>query len=448
MRDFPCLRLARDLPPVDEIVDRVRARAKPDAAEVLRAAKAAGRVAIQPRCGVGALPAMAALLKTLEAAAAPDMLTLTIDSHTRLGAFDRAAAVLAESPGRLNGFPLVAHGWRAGAALDAMIAAPLQVRHGSPDGRRLFAEALAAGLTSFEGGPIGYNIPYCRDVPLSESLAAWGEIEEAVGALAAMGVTVEREFFGSLTGVAVPPSIALACVTLEAMLALRAGARVLSLSVPQGGCMAQDVAALACVPALAAEFLPGAEVHAILHQFMGVFPAGRDAADALIFAGGVAARLGGASKVITKTWAEAHGVPTAWANAAGLNLTRAAVSGRIPYPAPDAGEVAAETAQILAEARELIGPLAAEPDLSAAVVAAFRDGRLDVPFPASRAARGRVMPVRDAKGAIRFGALGALPFSDATARVSRECAAAILRERPLSAAVRDGLMIFAEEARR
>jgi methylaspartate mutase epsilon subunit len=438
---FPCLRLAPHLPGINDILDHMREAALPTVAARMNEARHRGRAVVQPRCGVGSLEGMQALLSTLEAEAAPEVLTLTIDSHSRLERFARAAEVLRDDPARLNGFPLVAHGYQVVRALAAGVTAPLQVRHGSYDGRRLFAETLAAGLTSFEGGPIGYNLPYCRDIPLRQSMDAWAEIDEASAALSEAGFPVEREMFGSLTGVAVPPSIALATTFLEARLAADRGVKVISISLPQGGNMVQDIAALQCVARLAAEFLPAdVTCHRVLHQFMGVFPADRPEADALIFSGGLTARYGQAEKVITKTYHEAHGVPSAEANVAGLRLTRAALTGRLCDLSLPGDDIAVEREQILAEVRDIIGPLIVMPDLPAAIEAALADGRLDIPFPANPIARGLVFPVRDSSGALRYGRFGRLPFRDETLRNMRHIGPEATR---LSDAVRDAITYYA-----
>ncbi|WP_321818273.1 MULTISPECIES: hypothetical protein [unclassified Paraburkholderia] len=418
--DFPCLRLAEHLPRPDELIDYVRGRSKVTVAQRLAQADANGDVLMQPRCGVGSQERMQHLLQTLECHANPDVLTLTIDSHTRLGHFDKARAVLEADPDQLNGYPLVAHGYARARLLDNAVEVPLQVRHGSPDGRRLFAESVAAGLTSFEGGGIGYNLPYCKNVPLAHSLSCWQEIDEAVGLLAAENVIVEREMFGSLTGVIVPPSIAIVCVLIEAILATRAGCRSISLSLPQGGNIVQDVAAMHCARSLAAKYLPpDVAVHIVLHQFMGIFPVDRQRADALIYAGGLAARLGRATKVITKTYQEAVGRPDAEANIASLVMTRCAVENRIGLPLLTSDMLAEESNQIEAEVDLMLAPLLAHADLPGATVAAFEKGWLDIPFPANICARGDVIPVRDAAGAIRFASTGNLPFSPRVAQGAR-----------------------------
>jgi methylaspartate mutase epsilon subunit len=387
--------------------DRLRA------VDVLRAAR---RPFVQPRCGVGEHDRMAALLGTLSEAG-PGLLSVTIDSHTRIGHFDVAARELRERPGDLNGYPLPAHGWVRGRELAASVAVPLEVRHGSPDGRDLFGYTLASGITSFEGGGIGYNLPYCKDVPLRDSLESWREIDAACGQLAADGVVIDREFFGTLTGVLMPPSISLACALLEAALAADAGVRCLSIAYPQGGDVHQDVAALRVVAELAERYLPAhVEVFTVLHEFMGAFPRCQGCADALIMFGGLTARLGGATKVISKTVQEAGGIPDAAVNARGVRSAQLGVSPLLDFVTLDEGLVAEEADWIRREVAELVDPVLEAGDPISRIVTAFARGSLDVPFSASLHAKSAVVPGRDGRGAIRFRDIGGLPFSAAVRR--------------------------------
>ncbi len=412
---------AAALPPLDESVDYITSLGKPTAADVLDAAHARGRVAIQPRCGVGGHQEMKALLVALETAAAPDILTLTIDSHTRLKRFEQALRSLNLSPGDLNGYPLVAHGWQRGRELNEAVTAPLEVRHGSPDARRLFDVAVASGITSFEGGGISYNLPYSKAVPLTESLTAWQDVDRRCGELAERGVVIDRELFGTLTAVLVPPSISLAISVLEAVLAARAGVRCVSVAYPQGGHLVQDVAALRAIPLLADRYLPaGVRVHAVLHEFMGVFPRIRGNAEDLIFYGALVARLGGASKLITKTYQEAYGIPETQANIDGLRLADRANSPLLDFVSVDGERVREEQEWILAEVADIVEPVLEHPDLIGAVCRAFEAGTLDIPFSASRYAKSEIIPKRDAEGAIRYLSAGSLPFSGRTARRNSE----------------------------
>ncbi|MGW3265278.1 methylaspartate mutase [Streptomyces sp. NPDC001056] len=405
-------------PSLRESAAYVERLGKPTVAQVLRQAHEAGRVAVQPRCGVGGHEEMKRLLTTLEARAAPDVLTLTIDSHTRLLRFGQARRALLDDPTDLNGYPLVTHGWRRGRELNEAVAAPLEVRHGSPDARLLFEVAVASGITSFEGGGISYNLPYSKAVPLAASLAAWEEVDRRCGELAELGVVVDRELFGTLTAVLVPPSISLAVSVLEAVLAVRAGVRCVSVAYPQGGHVIQDVAALRAIPELAARYLgPDVLVPPVLHEFMGVFPRLRGHAEDLILYGALVARLGGAWKVISKTHQEAAGIPDTEANAEGIRLADRANSPLLGFVTVDEERVAAERAWILDEVDELVAPvLGRGGDLKAAIVDAFAEGRLDIPFSASRHARSEIIPGRDREGAIRYLSAGALPFSRRTLR--------------------------------
>lgn len=439
----PCLRLADHLPSIGDIVAVLSARTKPDVTGLMRQARDQGTLLFQPRAGVGGYDPMLDLLTGLQNQGRADILPVTVDSHTRLEKFDIAAKCLEISPKRLNGFPVVAHGYRRLRALDAATTAPLQIRHGSPDGRRLMAECIAGGITSFEGGPIGYNLPYCADVPLRTSFDAWAEIDELAGLMGSHGFPIEREFFGSLTAVAVPPSIALACTLIEAICAAEKGVTSLSIALPQGGNMVQDIAALRAVPVLARQVLPAeCEVFTVLHQFMGVFPSDRASADALIASGAMTAALGGAQKVICKTYQEAHGVPDIGANTDGLLLSRAAASAKFSALPLDEGAIAAELEAIVRETHELLDPILSGADTAQRTIDAFAKGWLDIPFPANEAAHGEVFPLRDASGALRYGSTGQLPFSDATTRRNT----AHLQSAPRldqAALVRDAILYFA-----
>jgi methylaspartate mutase epsilon subunit len=416
--DFAGLELApqvaASLPPWAEAVSHLRQSAA--AVHVLRHAAASGRPAVQPRCGVGEHGQMLGLLRSL-AESGPGMLSLTIDSHTRLRQFDRAARTLAEHPADLNGYPLVAHGWQRGRELVAASPVPLEVRHGSPDARDLFAVALASGITSFEGGGIGYNLPYSKDVSLRKSLSAWGQVDAACGVLAEAGVVIDRELFGTLTAVLVPPSISIAVTTLEAVLAARAGVKCLSPAYPQGGQAHQDVAGLRALASMTRHYVgPGVEVFPVLHEFMGAFPKGSAFADALILQGGLVARLGGAAKVINKTNQEAFGLPDTQANMRGIMTASMGASDLFDFVSLDADRVAEEQYWIEREVSELVEPVLGCGDLAGAIADAFAHGRLDIPFSASIHAHSAIVPRRDATGAIRYAETGNLPFTAATVK--------------------------------
>jgi methylaspartate mutase epsilon subunit len=413
-------------------------------ASCLAEADRTGIVLIQPRSGVGSQEKMIELLDILSRPTIADCLTLTIDSHTRLLRFDKAKRLLSEAPEQLNGYPLVAHGYLAVRQLTERYKQPIQVRHGSPDGRRLFAESIASGIQSYEGGGISYNLPYSRDIPLEHSLRAWQEIDQACGALESFGFPIDREFFGSLSSVLIPPAIALSVVFLEAILAAREGCRCLSLAYPQTGNIIQDVAALKSIRRLGERYLPAtANVYPVLHQFMGVFPRDIDRAEALIFFGGLTARIGRATKIVNKTSQEAIGIPDGEVNAEGIRRTRLAFEKHLSFVSVDPALVQEEAYWIEREACELIDPVLSEPDLIMSIVKAFHAGRLDIPFPSNREAKGRIMPVRDSDIAIRFANTGNLPFSREVKDHNEAKCRQGAPDGPIFKRVRDSIMYFA-----
>lgn len=402
-------------PDLEECIANLQNSPKSNVHDLLLQAQQQGRVLVQPRCGVGAPEEMQRLLTYLEANAAPDILSLTIDAHTRLLRFDILDGIIAEAPEKLNGFPLVSHGWEVGRSLNASVKTPIEVRHGSPDGRLLFAASIASGFTSFEGGGISYNIPYSKKVPIRESLRYWQEIDAFAGMLGRDGIVIDREFFGTLTAVLVPPCIALAIGLLEAYLAAREGVKSLSVAYCQSGHVIQDIAALRAITTLGIRYMPeNTDVFPVLHQFMGAFPEKAQAANSLIALGALTARLGGAAKMITKTSEEALGVPVAEANASGIRLSQLFNGRGFGEIQLDIDAIDEEQYWIETEVAELIDPILAAADPIEAIANAFDAGTLDVPFSASIYANSNVLPARDSCGAIRISRFGDLPFSSTT----------------------------------
>lgn len=390
----------------------ISAREAPLVHDLMLDADKNNKLLIQPRCGVGSHHKMLELLKEIESHGRPDILTITVDSYTRLLHFDTAHNLLHNRPEQLNGYPVVSHGWERTRELLEAVRIPLQIRHGSPDPRILFDVSLKAGIDSFEGGGIGYNLPYCKDVPLQTSLRAWDEIDAISGEWTKAGIPIDREFFGSLTGCLIPPSLAIATTYLEAILAARRGVMSLSIAIGQSGNLVQDIAALRAIRELAPRYLPARNVFPVLHQYMGPFPRKRTFAESIIIQGSIAAKLGRAVKLINKTREEAHGVPTVAANVDGIMLSRASSQELLQQIPLDDETIEEELYWIKREVSEMIEPILQCENTIDAIVAAFASGSLDIPFCPSRFCKGDILTFRDKTSAIRYLAYGGLPFSD------------------------------------
>ncbi|MBQ1257435.1 MAG: methylaspartate mutase subunit E [Clostridia bacterium] len=385
-------------------------------------AKNEGRTLIQPRAGVPLIESHIKLMQYLQNEGEADLLPTTIDSYTRLNRYEEAENGIRESAKQnmamLNGFPAVNHGVAGCRRVTEAVKIPIQVRHGTPDARLLAEITLAGGFTSYEGGGLSYNIPYAKSVPLDRSIADWMYVDRLIGLYEEMGIRINREPFGPLTGTLVPPFMSHAVAIIEALLAAEQGVKSITVGYGQLGNLIQDVAAIRTLEALTNEYLEkygytGCEVTTVFHQWMGGFPQDEAKAFGVISWGSAAAAISHATKVIVKTPHEAMGVPTMEANAQGLRCTKQLISMLRDQFLPE-NVLKTEMEVICAETRAIVDKVfeLGEGDIAVGAVRAFQAGVLDVPFAPSRFNAGKILPARDNEGAVRLLECANLPFSD------------------------------------
>lgn len=390
-----------------------------------------GETLLQPRAGVALIHEHIALLQYLQNEGGADVLPTTIDSYTRQNRYQEAEKGIIESrnQGRslLNGFPAVNHGVGKCRQVIEALAKPLQVRHGTPDARLLAEITLNAGFTDFEGGGISYNIPYAKKVSLTETLYNWQYVDRLIGLYGEEGVVINREPFGPLTGTLVPPSISHAVAIIEALLACEQGVKSLTLGYGQCGSLIQDLAALTTLKELATEYIEKAnyqdvQLSTVFHQWMGGFPQDEAQAFAVIAWGGVAAVLGGATKIIVKTPHEAMGIPTKEANAQGLRTTKQMINMLKDQSLDHSLKLEQEKELIKKEVKAIIERVLelGAGDLAQGVCRSFEAGVLDIPFAPSRYNKGLTLPARDNEGAVRYLDAGKLPFGQDILDIHRE----------------------------
>jgi len=349
-----------------------------------------------------------------------DLLPTTIDSYTRQNRYEEAENGIRESARQnmamLNGFPAVNHGVAGCRRVTEAVRIPIQVRHGTPDARLLAEITLAGGFTSYEGGGISYNIPYAKSVSLERSIADWMYVDRLIGVYEEMGIRINREPFGPLTGTLVPPFMSHAVAIIEALLAAEQGVKSITVGYGQLGNLIQDVAAIRTLEALTNEYLTkygyeGCEVTTVFHQWMGGFPQDEAKAFGVISWGSAAAAISHATKVIVKTPHEAMGVPTMEANAQGLRCTKQLISMLRDQFLPE-NVLKAEMDIISAETRAVLDKVfeLGEGDIAVGAIRAFQAGVLDVPFAPSRYNAGKILPARDNEGAVRLLECANLPF--------------------------------------
>ncbi len=367
-----------------------------------RFVKAADGLVVQPRMGFGTAEAMRRGLDAVHRSGTLAVGTITLDSYTRVGSHDTARAALAAGDD-LNGYPIVAYPVGTTRAVVDGIAGPdfpVQVRHGSALPQDIIAASIAAGLHATEGGPLSYCLPYSR-VPVAEAVRAW---RESCRLLADLCAEPHLESFGGcMLGQLCPPSLLVAISVLEGLFFQRHGVHSVSLSYAQQTHPDQDAEAIQALRVLAGEHLHD-DWHIVVYTNMGVFPRTPHGATALLAEAARLAVRTGADRLIVKTVAEAHRIPTVEENVAALRTAHAAAREARYSPAT------ADTG-ILAEARALVDAvLMLDDDLGTALVRAVGMGYLDVPYCLHPDNPGRTRSFVDRDGHLRWSRLGALPL--------------------------------------
>ena len=384
-------------------------------------AKKEGRTLVQPRAGVPVVEEHIKLMQYLEKYGEADLLPSTIDSYTRQNRYEEAENGIAESIrlGRalMNGFPAVNHGVAKCRQVIESVSLPMQVRHGTPDARLLTEITYAGGFTSYEGGGISYNLPYCKNIPMERTIRDWQYVDRLTGLYEEMGVSINREPYGPLTGTLVPPCISHAAAIIEALLAAEQGVKNITVGYGQCGNLVQDIAAIRTLEELTDEYLQkygynDVQVTTVLHQWMGGFPADEAKAFGVISSGSLIAALAKATKVIVKTPHEAVGIPTMEANAEGLRCTKQVVN-MLYEQTFQSANLELEKEIIRQETRCIVDKCfeLGNGDIAVGICRGVQAGVLDVPFAPCRYNAGLMLPCRDNDGAIRILNTGNLPFT-------------------------------------
>ncbi|HEX3463386.1 MAG TPA: hypothetical protein VHS78_04985 [Candidatus Elarobacter sp.] len=372
-----------------------------------------GVVACQPRFGMADPGAMRAGLRAIRDLPGPTIGTITVDAFTRERRYAKVASALAAGE-PLNGYPIVHEPAEVTRGMIDGVAGPdfpVQVRHGAGLPGDIFEAAARAGIDAIEGGPVSYGMVYGR-TPLATAIGAWAASAERWAEVhRARGVTPHVESFaGSLIGQLCPPAMHNAISILEGAFFLGHGVESISLSCAQATNPDQDAGTVLALRRLAERYLRGARWHVVFYHFMGLFPETERGALALIRSGTRSAAVGGAARIIVKTAAEAHHIPTLDDNLRALRWTRRCAD-EFRGEAPSAAALA-WSEEIESESRAIIeAVLGLRPTVDGAIEEAFRTGLLDIPYCLHRDNANAARPALDrTTGALRWARAGNVPI--------------------------------------
>ncbi|MFI9778772.1 methylaspartate mutase [Streptomyces sp. NPDC051956] len=370
-------------------------------------AHAQGRLVVQPRMGFADLATMREGLLGVRGADATATGTITLDSYTRVNDHDSARQAL-RTGAELNGFPLVAHGAGTTRALLDSVSGPdfpVQIRHGSALPYPLFEAMVEAGVDATEGGPVSYCLPYSR-APISQAVEAWARCCELI---AEQSEPMHLESFGGcMLGQLCPPSLLVALSVLEALFFREHGLSDISLSYAQQTHPGQDLEAIAALRRFAGERLGSATWHVVLYTFMGVFPRTPTGSFRILEESVRLAVRSGSERLIVKTPAEAHRIPTIAENVDALEFAASIARDE----AARGAEIAATDSGIYEEARRLIdSTLELAPTVGEALIRAFERGFLDVPYCLHQDNANKSRAYVDAGGMLQWAEPGRMPLN-------------------------------------
>ncbi len=381
--------------------------------------KNSDEILVQPR---GGFPTYEKVFKLYEEfkEGGVDVLPLTIDSNTRLNDYATSQKMLRLSEENdvdmLNGYPLINHGYRTTRRMMEHFNTPISLRHGTPDARLLTEIALASGIFEIEGGPITYLLPYSKNFPLDKAFIYWKYIEKVCAKLSPLNEPINRESFGPLSATLQLPSIVIVIQILEMLLSLEEGVKSFSVSFSQTGTLLQDIVMGNVIKKLSREYADrfgykDALVNLVYHQWMGAFPRDKAHADSLITMATVIAKMVGANKIITKTRAEAYGIPTKEENAEAVSKVKYTlkVLQGMPFVSDEA-----EEENLTNQVREILEAVFNDPadTLWRKIFNSIKKGYIDIPFSPHIINANKVITVRDKDGHIRLYDKGNLPVSE------------------------------------
>jgi methylaspartate mutase epsilon subunit len=214
---------------------------------------------------------------------------------------------------------------------------------------------------------------------------------------------------------------------MDMLLAAQQGVKHALFNYRHLGSIVQDIAAMKAEYRLCKEYLDefgyrDFHVSPGFNQWLGPFPRDEAEAVAVICVGAMIATYGGACQVVVKTTDEGFNLPRKDVNAYCIKITKFILEVLKNQRFPDCDEVTTESKMIEKQVRSIIDTVLelGDGDLAVGAVKAFKSGLMDVVFPPNITIPGKILPIRDANGAIRFYERGNLPFPKEVLEYDRE----------------------------
>ena len=390
-------------------------------AEQLAMAKETGAMLTRSDTGVPSIEEQTDYLSHLQDAGRSDLFGVIIDSLTRTHQYEAAEEAIEKSRRTrewfLNGFPIVHYGVAKTRTLTQAVDRPLQLRGVAPDWRLILEMGLAAGFTASSGAGFISFSQFSKRVPIETTVRNYQYNYALMGRYEEAGVPMLPEISGGV-GVLTPNSLLHAATVVDAIIAAEQGVKNMSLMVHTQGNFAQDVAAMRALPQVCGEYLDelgykGVTLSVVATSWSGKFPEDAYESLAAICLGVLAAVAGGVQVVHVKTMQEAVAIPRKEANAASLRAGKKVIEMvRVQKLEFEQNTLDTELRMQVVETRAIVDRILemGDGDVIAGAIQAADAGVLDQVFATNQNVAGKVIGVRDARGAVRYLDHGNLPF--------------------------------------
>jgi methylaspartate mutase epsilon subunit len=382
-----------------------------------------GRTVVFPRAGTPILEQEIELNQTLYESGLP-LIPVTPDSYCRLLKFDKAKQGLEDSirsgKPKLNGFPTVIHGVKNTRKVVESTEAALNQRMTNLDTRLMGEIAFAAGMTAGLQDPMIDFGCYEKNTTVEQIVRNSQYIYRLMGYYAERGAIITVDIDGMLPHGVFPLSVSVAGVVAVALLAARQGVKSIIPWSNMLGHIGQDIAWARLTRRLVREYLDrfgykDTATPALFVAQVPIFPYPQDMGWSFGFLNysAMVAAMAEAEGVYLRTIDEAAGIPVKEAHAVSYRSAKwifdVVREQKMKF---DFEEIRVEERIAEMEIRALLDKVfeVGDGDLAVGLQKAFDLGFMDTPFSSNIHMKGKVLGVRDMKGACRYLDFGNLPI--------------------------------------
>lgn len=360
----------------------------------------------------------------------PDRWYVLTDTYTRKGQFAKARDAIERSQrdgfSYLNGYPIVPHGVEGARAINESTRAAIVTDNNDEDARLGWEIALAGGWTCGTIKSIEQCIQHSRDYPLDLMIYNQQYMDRLTAHFNEHGVPILRRASANLPGwdtLGFKVTVSL----LECLLSAAQGVKYIDLSLGLGMNLIQDVAAVHVVQKLACEALDEMGCHDVkvypwAYFFLGDWPREPVAMAAQSAWNAAVATLAGCNGMFIKSPDEALTTPTGKGFRDAMVIAGQTVRLIAGQRLPESDELRLEGEMIEKEVRAVMARLLVlgEGDVAVGACRGVEAGVLDTVFSPWRRLKGKVLIVRDGRGALRYLDHGDVPLPPEVAEYHRE----------------------------